>query len=431
MFNTIFELSASLFQSFMTIWFITRFNQKRYYDNVMALAFSVLMFGATIFGDYFLPGFNLLPITILFVISLVYALMICGRLYSKALLSTCIIHSIIMLAGTLVYSVVSSVINDFDTAIHGSDSVIRYVYVIVVNLLVFVTARLILGLFAVDKSLDIKTSLIMFAASALTLVGLGTVTKIADYEFAEVIKTPIIILTCIFVSINVILYILVNQIQKLQSRKSELQLINERLSFEEGRLNDASTMFETCRKLRHDMKQHLTVISGYLYDEKNDECQAYVKELYSSVDKIGNVVQSGNMVIDYLTNAKLGHLKETQIIVSRNIGSLSDIKDVDLSCIIGNILDNAIEAVKPLSEKRIELIFTMQGDNRIIICRNSINESVLEKNKFLSSTKNNAEEHGLGHKIVASVVESYDGMISYFEENSMFGVQIVLPMIEK
>ena len=137
------------------------------------------------------------------------------------------------------------------------------------------------------------------------------------------------------------------------------------------------------------------------------------------------------MVIDYLTNAKLGHLKDTQVIVSGNIGSFSDIKDVDLSCIIGNILDNAVEAVKPLSEKRIELIFTMQGDNRIIICRNSIKKSVLEKNKFLSSTKSNAEEHGLGHKIVASVVESYNGMISYFEENGMFGVQIVLPIVEK
>lgn len=431
MFNTLFELSASLFQSFLTIWFIASFNQKRYFGNIMSMAFSVLMFGATLFGDYFLPGFNLLPISILFVISLVYALIICKKLYAKALLSNCIIHSIIMLAGTLVYSVVSSAINDFDTVIQGSDSVIRYVYVIVVNLLVFVIAKLILGLFAVDKSLDIKTSLIMFAASALTLIGLGTVTKIAGYEFAEVIKTPVIILTCIFVSINMILYILVNQIQKLQRKKSELQLINERLGFEEGRMNDASAMLETCRKLRHDMKQHLTVIGGYLDDGKNDECQAYVKELYSSVDKIGNMIQSGNMVIDYLTNAKLGHLKDTQVIVSGNIGNLSDIKDVDLSCIIGNILDNAVEAVKNLDEKRIELIFAMQGENRIIICRNSIKESVLEKNRFLSSTKNNAEEHGLGHKIVASVVESYDGMISYFEENNMFGVQIVLPRVEK
>ena len=222
----------------------------------------------------------------------------------------------------------------------------------------------------------------MFAASALTLIGLGTVTKIAGYEFAEVIKTPVIIITAIFVSINMILYILVNQIQKLQRKKSELQLINESLGFEEGRMNDASAMLETCRKLRHDMKQHLTVIGGYLDDGRNDECQAYVKELYSSVDKTGSMIQSGNMVIDYLTNAKLGHLKDTQVIVSGNIGNLSNIKDVDLSCIIGNILDNAVEAVKPLDEKRIELIFAMQGENRIIICAIQLRNPYLKRTGF-------------------------------------------------
>lgn len=425
--NTIFEISASLFQSFLTIWFIARFNKKRYFRSISAMLFSVIMFGATLFGDYFLPGFNLLPISILFAISLVYSLIICNKVYSRAILSTCLIHTIIMLAGTLLYSVISSVINDFDTVIQGSDSIVRYVYVIIVNLFVFITAKLILGLFAVDKSLEIKTSLIMFVVSALTLIGLGVTTKIAGYEIVENINASIIVLTCIFVAINVILYTLVNQIQKLQRKKLELQLINERLSFEEGRINDASAMLETCRQIRHDMKQHLTVIGGYLEDGKDDECRAYVSELCSSADHIGNMIQSGNTVIDYLTNAKLSHLEDTQVIVSGNIGSLSDINDVDLSCIIGNILDNAVEAVKPLSEKRIELTFAMQNSNRIIICRNSIGESVLEKNKFLSSTKSNAEEHGLGHKIVASVVQSYDGMLTYFEENNMFGVQIILP----
>ncbi len=316
-------------------------------------------------------------------------------------------------------------INDFDTAIQGSDSVIRYVYVVVVNLFVFIIAKLILGLFAVDRSLNIKTSIVMFATSFLTLIGLGATTKIAELE--ENIKAPVIALTVIFVAINVILYALVGQIQRLQQKKSELMLINERLSFEQNRINDANAMLETCRKIKHDMKQHLTVIGEYLDDGRADDCREYVKNLYSSVDKIGNIVQSGNTVVDYLINAKLGRLEDTQVIVSGNIGSLSDISDVDLSCMIGNILDNAVEAVKPLKEKRIELTFATQGENRIIICRNSIPGPVLEKNRFLSSTKNNAREHGLGHKIVASVVESYDGIISCFEEGGMFGVQIILP----
>ncbi len=426
MFNTVFEISASFFQSCMTVWFITRFNKKPYFGSFLAILFSLIQFGGTLFSDYFLPGFSQISVVILFSISLAYALMICEKAYARAILSNCIIHTVTMLSSTLMYAVISSLINDFDTAIQGSDSVIRYVYVVVVNLLVFIIAKLILGIFAVDRSLNIKTSLVMFATSFLTLIGLGATTKIAELEENN-IKGPVIALTVIFVAINVILYALVGQIQRLQQKKSELMLINERLSFEQNRINDANAMLDTCRKIKHDMKQHLTVIGGYLDDGKTDECREYVKNLYSSADKIGNIIQSGNTVVDYLINAKLGRLEDTQVIVSGNIGSLADISDVDLSCMIGNILDNAVEAVKPLKEKRIELTFATQGENRIIICRNSVEKPVLEKNRFLSSTKNNAREHGLGHKIVVSVVESYDGIISYFEEGGMFGVQIILP----
>ena len=55
----------------------------------------------------------------------------------------------------------------------------------------------------------------------------------------------------------------------------------------------------------------------------------------------------------------------------------------------------------------------------------------MQKNKFLNTTKSDITEHGLGHKIVASIVERYGGMVNYFEEGDMFGVQIILPRGEK
>ena len=220
MFSTVFEISASFFQSCITVWFITRFNKKPYFRSFFAIIFSLIQFGTTLFSDYFLPGFSQLSVVILFSVSLVYALIICEKAYARAILSNCIMHTVTILSSTLMYAVISSLINDFDTAIQGSDSVIRYVYVIVVNLFVFIIAKLILGLFAVDRSLNIKTSLVMFATSFLTLIGLGATTKIAELDGN--VKGPVIALTVIFVAINVILYALVGQIQRLQQKKSEL-----------------------------------------------------------------------------------------------------------------------------------------------------------------------------------------------------------------
>ena len=151
-------------------------------------------------------------------------------------------------------------------------------------------------------------------------------------------------------------------------------------------------------------------------------------QLYGTIESMGNLIQSGNSVIDYLINTKLSTLDNVEVLVSGYVGNYADIADVDLACILGNILDNAIEAqANVISSKRIELLFLRKNSNRIIICKNTIKESVLRNNQRLKTTKKAPELHGMGHQIVETTVKKYDGLIDYFEKDDMFGVQIVLP----
>ena len=136
----------------------------------------------------------------------------------------------------------------------------------------------------------------------------------------------------------------------------------------------------------------------------------------------------GNIVLDYLINSKMCTLENTEVIISGAVGDLSDIPNRELVSIFGNIIDNAIEAISGLEEKRIELLFSRQGDNRIIICKNTIGESVLNQNGELISTKKDKNSHGLGHLIVEECVSRLDGMINYSESGNMFSVQIILPI---
>lgn len=153
-----------------------------------------------------------------------------------------------------------------------------------------------------------------------------------------------------------------------------------------------------------------------------------------NVENIGKLIKSQNSALDYLINSKLTTLTDTEIVVSGSIGDLTDIKESDLVCLIGNILDNAIEAIQALkvkTNKRIELLFMKQNSNRIFICKNSIEKSVLDNNKDLKTTKKSKEVHGLGTKIIAKIVSEYNGMVDYFEEFDMFGVQVILPEIKE
>ena len=228
--------------------------------------------------------------------------------------------------------------------------------------------------------------------------------------------------------INLCLFALYLYLQKLRQGSYEARLFEEKKRFEENRYNDANAIWENVRKVQHDIKQHLTVISGYLSEDKTEECREYISTLLPNVERMGNLIKSDNRILDYLINSKLCALENTQVVISGSVGDLSDITDGDLACLMGNILDNALEGTQSAEEKRIELHFAKQNSNRIIICKNTVAKSVLAENRTLKSTKQNGDAHGYGTKIVAEIVAKYHGMIDYYEEFDLFGVQIILPV---
>ena len=143
---------------------------------------------------------------------------------------------------------------------------------------------------------------------------------------------------------------------------------------------------------------------------------------------MGDLIRSGNTVIDYLINSKLSNLEGVQVLIAGYVGNFKDVKDSDMVCILSNILDNAVEAVKNVSgSKRIELYFSKIKQNRLILCKNSVDGPVLDKNKELTSTKKDKLLHGFGHQIIESTVDKYGGFVGYFDENGMFGVQVSIP----
>ena len=89
-------------------------------------------------------------------------------------------------------------------------------------------------------------------------------------------------------------------------------------------------------------------------------------------------------------------------------------------------MDNAIEAAEKSAKKRVCLDVRNKGEYLSVCITNSIDESVLDKNRELKTTKENKKLHGLGLKSVKAVVDKYNGMIQFFEENGEFCCHLLL-----
>lgn len=428
MIGTIIELFVSLFDSVLCIYFITKFNRKAFRHNRLFIPAIIIYFGFTLFGDYFMSDFSVLSTIILLILSGIYALLISDKHPARAILSACIYKAVYILLSSLIYAIILMISNESELIIPSTGSIERYIILILHKISLFAILKLFLLVFKTDTLLDLKNGILTLIFSLTTIVGLGSTMFISGLPNASAVRVQILVITVAFIATNVFLYFLISQVQKLQQSKYELRLLQEKMRFEEARYNDANAIWSNVRKVQHDIKQHLTVISGYIRDNQVDECEEYLHKLLPTVDQMGKLIKSDNAILDYLINSKLCALENTQVVISGSVGSLSDIRDADLACLMGNILDNAIEAIENVEEKRIELLFSMQNSNRVIICKNTIEHSVLENNKELKSTKRDGRSHGFGHKIIAKIVSDYHGMVDYFEEFDMFGVQIVLPM---
>ena len=430
--DMLIEFGISLFDAVIVVYFISKFNHAPLSPskNKTALPAVILIFAFSVINDLFLAGFNLIGTLIFLVLYILYALSVADKNYIRALLSACIFEVVFILLSSLLYLIITMIINDYDQILQGSNGIFRYTYVIIHKIALFVVLKIILLIFGQDATIEAKQGIIAFLFSFSTILGLGATMYIASVVDADRIMLQTIILTVALTFSNVALYFLIYQMQKYQRSKYELRLLQEKMAFEEARHNDAAAIWSNIRKVQHDMKQHITMISGYIENDNIESCKQYINDLLPNAGNIGNLINSDNRVLDYLINSKLAHLKDTRVIISGSIGDLSDIKELDLVCLIGNILDNATEALERIrsdKEKRIELLFIRQNSNRIIICKNTIESSVLKKNKELKTTKKSKDAHGYGTKIIQKIVSDYHGIVDYFEEFDMFGVQVILP----
>lgn len=192
---------------------------------------------------------------------------------------------------------------------------------------------------------------------------------------------------------------------------------------------------ETTRKIRqfrHDMKLHLSAVQELAEEKDTDGIISYIDEL-SNGSGMGksdlansDLANSGNLLLDGLLNQAYERAVKAKIQMKLRleIPYKLNISGADLYVILGNALENALEASEkvPREEGRlIELSLVYKnGDLRIGI-RNRYAEEPRKDSKgtFLSS-KNNSEYHGIGLYSIRETVKKYHGFMDTIRKTKYF-----------
>ena len=171
----------------------------------------------------------------------------------------------------------------------------------------------------------------------------------------------------------------------------------------------------------HDTKKHLSAIKN-LTDNK--EISEYIQKLTDGLNEYSKLSSSGNHHLDVIINKYIAEceIKKINFTYDVRLSNLKSIEMYDLVTILGNILDNAIEAAEKSLLKNIEFTTDYRNTYDVIVVKNSCDTKPVSKGEVLKTTKDNKRFHGLGIKSVKNVLEKYEGDYNweYDEESKEF-----------
>lgn len=203
-------------------------------------------------------------------------------------------------------------------------------------------------------------------------------------------------------------------------------------------IKNMNDILQTIKSQRHDLNNYLSTLYGLIYLERFEESKKYITEINDRISNIDNIIETNHPVITALVSLKKNKALEDNINMTLNIDLPKELPFdfVDLSIIIGNLLDNAIEACQLIEgdKRKIELSIYVKEDYLIIKTKNTKVESDrLESKNIMGrfTTKSKREDHGYGLDNIEYVVNQYNGVMKIENLLNEFIVNIALPIGEK
>ena len=183
------------------------------------------------------------------------------------------------------------------------------------------------------------------------------------------------------------------------------------------------------QNLRHDLRHHLFEIEGLAKQGEDEKICTYIDELRRTFVDSKQMVHTGEYETDSLINYLLGNAKNHQIDVTCDIKIPEDI-DVSrckLNVIVGNLLENAIEAAAQADEKRIVLTMQFSAGILFLQIKNTYNGPVrVEGGHVLGKKSQN--NHGIGLRSVHDLVREQNGSLDISVTNQFFVAEGMIPV---
>ena len=262
------------------------------------------------------------------------------------------------------------------------------------------------------------------AVSALTLAGFLGVITLSEQTVLAIPDDTLYMWTIL--AVVLMMSVLVFNINRQYEVEKELaKLKSEQAELLERDYTAINRAYQVNARLFHDFHNHIGVLRQFLIHEKYGDAVRYLDELQAPVQNLTATVWTGDETADYLINSKTAAAEAADIRFQAQVEfpRHTNIRSVDLCAILGNLLDNAIEAARQAperSERTVSLTIRRIHQMLVIKVENSFAAAPVQENGELKTTKTEGGLHGWGLKSAQTAAEKYDGMVQTSVSGEIF-----------
>lgn len=234
---------------------------------------------------------------------------------------------------------------------------------------------------------------------------------------------------CVIIIAGITIYDWIIYTTEKKYQKMELQLLKLQLEQQKKAVIQVYEEYQEILKIRHDTKNYVSNALGLIEAGYIQDAIEYMKKFQDmKLGRYQKIVDTDSQVLNAVVNSKFSYAYEKNIHTEYCIqGRMKSVEEFDLSILLSNLLDNAIEACernKNPSEISLKIL-EREGYLNIRIS-NSIEQSAYDENGRLRTKKKDKSSHGYGMKSVCDIVKKHEGMIDMEEKDNQFIVDILL-----
>ena len=424
------NLLTYLFEALISLMFFGKKYEKRFHIGIILSAFTLsalIQFGVNV------AGIQVLNLGSFIFCNFLLCLICYKTKFMQAIFSTLLLAAA-MLITEIAIMYVSSLLFGIAVLEYTTNELVLFLQSGSSKLLYFLTVYLLAKLSTKEERNDLgsaKSFLLLLLPITSIVILLGIFKAAISYKFDKSIYVVLIISTVLLMYANIAVFWVHESLIKTQRENTELQLQAQKAELDTEYYTLLQNQYENSNILIHDIKRHLLSIKDLADENDCDGIEHYIDNLYSEYEVKNIKKYSNHKLVNAIINRYAKVFSDCGITFNCDIRNIdfSFIADNDLTSLLDNLLENALEASRDSEEKKVDLLIAPTNVNYISISlNNTCSVAPNIKNGKLITTKKKSTPHGYGFKSIKRIADKYDGDVSfdYETKSKTFQIRIVL-----